>query len=210
MIITNLRDALLEPRPLNNLGRIPNPEEFSRPVSENAYMRDIIIGNPVNPELSSVPQQFHQVVEMACAAHLAKLKGNIVTHGEILISQAQLGRGENLRLTQRHIDATVENYPETTYLPTDTYIVSDALPTQFYTKPLLLPEELPIPHTTDPEGVIQHYGAVLRHQFDMAIDERHFVTPDPYDLINYGALMVHQAQIAVEPTFRTMCLLNFR
>ncbi len=210
MIITNVRDALLEAKPLNNLGRIPNPEEFSRQVTGQTFTLDTYIGDPRCPDLSIVPQQFHAVALMACKSHLDKLGENAGQHGTIVISQAEIGRGENLRVTERHIDAIVQAYPETPYETQDVYIVSDTLPTQFYTKPILLPEELPVPFGNDPRMLSEHYGSVLKNHFNLNLEQEDFVTPSPYELMNYNSFVVHQAQLATEPTHRTMCLLNIR
>ena len=194
---------MAQPPAYHDLGPIPYPENFSARCSdifnEKSFDQRIQWSPTWGYDLEGVPTQFHPTILQSIDVH--ELDRPNQKHCWIHYNQGLLQADETFRIGDIHFDAWPETYPETDYRNSDVFLVSDALPTQFYLQPFAMPEQL------------SETGADLNCKIINALDRQKdaakMVTPPPYHLIRYDSFTVHQAQIPTVETARTFLMVRF-
>ena len=201
--MTNVKEKLSQTPAYQNLGRIANPEDFSKTCSEIFNQGGLDKNIPWTPhdscDLSGIPAQFHPVILKAVASH--EKDGGQAQFCKVHLNQGILPAGETFRVRGVHIDAWIVMYPKTDYPNNDVFIVSDALPTKFYLKPCDLPDAI----SQGDNKLNERLSAALQTQ----VDGHSMTTPAAYDLVRFDSYTIHTAQNAPEPTRRTFLMVRF-
>lgn len=186
-----------------DLGPIPYPKSFSARCcdifNESSVDQCIKRSHAFEYDLEYVPEQFHPTILKAIDIHEAERpeQRNCWLH----YNQGVLQLGETFRIADIHFDAWTETYPSTDYRNNDVFLVSDALPTQFYVHPFAMPEEI------DETGADLNVRII--NEINGQKDTTRMVTPPPYHLIRYDSFTVHRAQIPTVETPRTFLMVRF-
>lgn len=202
----NIPETLAQVPRIEDLGPVPNVEAFSAPCPELADIRnghkDIHItdlrGGFYNA--ANAPEQFRPALAMAKAVYDAERPG-LPCPVEMHLNQGVLEPGRNFRVVEKHFDPWVRAYPDNPGKPKMSFIVSDALTTIFYAQSFHIPEQAFMK--------MEDMSWALNQMFDEQADPQARIVPEPYHLIRFDPYAVHEAQLPVVPTQRTMALIRF-
>lgn len=201
-MLVNIPETLRQYPAIDNLGIIPNPEQFS------AHCPEIYGKGNFDVEISTsggsydftlFPEQFHGAAYMAIEKHWqtrTDQPGCIIR-----LSQGLLHPNTTFRVNGFHIDAITESYPDNPYPKNDIFAVSDALCTVFQDQTFVLPRE----------GIIltDDLETFLRENFKTQSSNIARVVPQPHHMMRYDSYVVHAAQLPATPTERTWMMIQF-
>jgi hypothetical protein len=203
---TNIPETLARPPRIDDLGPIPNPEEFSAPCPDligikNGH-KDIHITDQRGGffNIENAPAQFRPAIAMAKAVYDSERPG-MPCPVELHLNQGMLDTGRNFRVIQKHFDPYVRGYPDNIGKPKMSFIVSDALTTIFYNQAFKVPKQIFMK--------IEDMDWSLNKLFAEQADPEARIVPEPYHLMRFDPYAVHEAQLPTEPTQRTMALIRF-
>lgn len=203
--VTNIPETLAQRPYINDMGPIPNPEEFSRPDPQlfgakgqlDVHLTDLRGGFF---DIEKAPPQFRLAVAMAKAAYDEKFAGRPCPV-ELHLNQGWLEPNRNFRVVEPHFDPWVKAWPDNPGKPKESYMVSDALTTRFYDQSFTVP--------ASQFQKIEDMGWALTDIFRTQADPAAAVEPPPHHMLAASPYAVHEARLSPERTFRTFMLLRF-
>mgnify|MGYP006272853779 CR=1 FL=1 len=211
----NLRSLMARVPVIDDIGVIPNKEEFSarnQIVFNNPNGYDTWLTFPdihsSNLEISdpAFPRQYHPAVLKAVDDYAARHPDTQSVKVNASVVSGELKPDETLRLGGKHIDHIVYNYSDDQLVPVAQYIVSDNHPTLFYRQPYLLPEKLPVDLLQEYDGEVLE---ILSQYFEKLTNPATQTSLPPYHIARYDSFVVHEAQPATQTCDRTFMLMRF-
>lgn len=186
---------------ITDFGRIADPDGFSQRISGRGPLHETIPLKPVNGKLclDDVPANFHAAIRMAEAIHNADTPDQ--PNCALQVFQGTLQPGRNFGVIEPHIDSIINSYPDNNGVLEDSFIISDALPTIFYRQAFDLPDYA----FAKREDFYWRLSEIFKTQVQ---PENRFI-PEPYHLVRFNALTVHESQLAAVPTDRTVAVMHF-
>jgi hypothetical protein len=186
---------------ITDFGKIADPAGFSQRTPDYKPYNTTIPLKPVSGRLrlDAVPSNFHATIRMAEDIHYADTQDQ--PNCALQIFQGTLQPGRNFGVIEPHIDSIINSYPDNTGVLEDSFIISDALPTIFYRQAFDLPDHV----FAKQEDFYWRLSEIFKSQVK---PENRFI-PEPYHLVRFNALTVHESQLAAVPTDRTVAVMHF-